>query len=88
MCLTRLPVTALSRGMAQLEFDGLARRELSLTMDDCRLPSNVAKNRYRDISPCECLSETEDGEGRGERGITGAGGVFAWIRTRGVMKHY
>ena len=39
--------------MAQLEFDGLARRELSLTMDDCRLPSNISKNRYRDISPCE-----------------------------------
>ena len=69
--------TALSRGMAQLEFDGLARRELSLTMDECRLPCNISKNRYRDISPCEygrLQTGRLTGDGRsGERGRGGGG---------------
>ncbi|XP_043194493.1 tyrosine-protein phosphatase non-receptor type 4-like isoform X1 [Amphibalanus amphitrite] len=86
---------ALSRGMAQLEFDGLARRELSLTMDDCRLPSNIAKNRYRDISPYDCsrvvLTTAESGDyinaNYVNMEIPGSGIVNRYIAAQGPLHH-
>ncbi|XP_071493680.1 tyrosine-protein phosphatase non-receptor type 4-like isoform X6 [Diadema antillarum] len=42
---------ALDTGMAQAQFDQLYRKKPGMTMGACRLAENIAKNRYRDISP-------------------------------------
>ncbi|XP_074659183.1 tyrosine-protein phosphatase non-receptor type 4-like isoform X2 [Tubulanus polymorphus] len=42
---------ALENGAALGQFDQLYRKKPDFTMQDARLPENIPKNRYRDISP-------------------------------------
>ncbi|XP_037088986.1 tyrosine-protein phosphatase 1-like isoform X2 [Pollicipes pollicipes] len=86
---------ALSSGAARLEFEKLARRDATLTMDDCRLPLNVGKNRYRDISPYDrsrvVLFTAESGDyinaNYVNMVIPGSGIVNRYIAAQGPLKH-
>lgn len=44
----------LEAGSLVAQFEQLYRRKPGLTVTEARRPDNEKKNRYRDISPCEC----------------------------------
>ncbi|KAJ1346776.1 tyrosine protein phosphatase 1, variant 2 [Parelaphostrongylus tenuis] len=47
----RLLSDALASGRVVSQFEQLYRKKPGLTMNDCRLPFNLNKNRYRDVCP-------------------------------------
>ncbi|CAJ0941444.1 unnamed protein product, partial [Mesorhabditis belari] len=47
----RILAESLKNGSIITQFEQLYRRKPNLTMNDCRLSSNVNKNRYRDVCP-------------------------------------
>ncbi|XP_055785491.1 tyrosine-protein phosphatase non-receptor type 4-like isoform X4 [Salvelinus fontinalis] len=55
----------LSTGAVQQQFDQLYRKRPGLTMSCAKLPQNISKNRYRDISPYDAtrvILKGEDGD--------------------------
>ncbi|XP_037076548.1 tyrosine-protein phosphatase non-receptor type 4-like isoform X2 [Pollicipes pollicipes] len=86
---------ALASGAARSEFEKLPRRASGLSMDDCRLPGNVAKNRYRDISPYDStrvlLTSADSGDyinaNYVNMEIPGSGIVNRYIAAQGPLKH-
>lgn len=54
----------LSSGVVLAQFDQLYRKRLGMSMSSARLPQNISKNRYRDISPYDAtrvvLKGTDD----------------------------
>ncbi|KAK6013865.1 PDZ/DHR/GLGF domain protein, partial [Ostertagia ostertagi] len=47
----RLLADALATGRIVSQFEQLYRKKPGMTMNDCRLTSNLNKNRYRDVCP-------------------------------------
>ncbi|VDN01331.1 unnamed protein product [Thelazia callipaeda] len=45
---------SLSSGKIASQFEQLYRKKPGLSMDDCKLSSNINKNRYRDVCPYDC----------------------------------
>ncbi|XP_043227640.1 tyrosine-protein phosphatase non-receptor type 4-like [Amphibalanus amphitrite] len=86
---------ALAGGAARSEFEKLPRRAPGLSMDDCRLPGNLAKNRYRDISPYDAtrvlLTSAESGDyinaNYVNMEVPGSGVVNRYIAAQGPLKH-
>lgn len=44
----------LANGSILTQFERLYRKNSELAITDARTSENLLKNRYRDISPCEC----------------------------------
>ncbi|XP_022079809.1 tyrosine-protein phosphatase non-receptor type 4-like isoform X2 [Acanthaster planci] len=56
----------LESGMALTLFEQLYRKKPGMTMNACRHPDNIAKNRYRDISPYDATRITLEGAESGD----------------------
>ncbi|XP_071811494.1 tyrosine-protein phosphatase non-receptor type 4-like isoform X1 [Apostichopus japonicus] len=56
----------LASGTALAQFEQLYRRKSGMTMNECKEPENIAKNRYRDISPYDAtrviLTDSDTGD--------------------------
>lgn len=56
----------LESGTALTQFEQLYRRKSGMTMNECKEPENIAKNRYRDIAPYDAtrviLQESDTGD--------------------------
>ncbi|XP_007257147.3 tyrosine-protein phosphatase non-receptor type 4b isoform X2 [Astyanax mexicanus] len=81
----------LSSGSVLAQFDQLYRKRPGMSMSCARLPQNVSKNRYRDISPYDTtrvvLKGTEDYINANyiNMEITGGGGVRRYIACQGPL---
>lgn len=49
----------LASGLLLEQFEQLYRRNMYLSIDEAKRPENLAKNRYRDIAPCEYMHSTK-----------------------------
>ncbi|KAK6744527.1 hypothetical protein RB195_011320 [Necator americanus] len=62
----RLLSDALTSGRVVAHFEQLYRKKPGMTMNDCRLPQNLNKNRYRDVCPYDAtrvhLSSSSTGD--------------------------
>ena len=45
----------LASGTLLTQYEQMYRKNADLAITEARKPANVAKNRYRDISPCESM---------------------------------
>lgn len=46
----------LASGTLLTQYEQMYRKNPDLAITEARKPNNAAKNRYRDISPCECIT--------------------------------
>ena len=84
---------SLDSGAISGQFEQLPRRNINLTISECHLPENAAKNRYKDISPYDAtrvkLTECPTGDYINANHVVmevpGSGIVNRYIATQGPL---